>query len=182
MTFVRRILQACLALGVCSCIVFGIFKLTIMQVSSDSMENTLHDGDYLLIERISTDHPNHWWDGPEPHRGQIIVFHSTINSNEVVVKRVIASEHDWVSIQDGIVILNGTKLREPYVRWQMGYNPVAYSWPIHGNRPGAGAIEVPEGSYFVLGDNRGVSFDSRQFGSVPHRDVIGVVVCSFRPY
>jgi signal peptidase I len=176
MIFVKRTIQTSFVLALGVCILLAVSRLSVMQVSSSSMENTLHDGDYLLIEKVSVASVSYWWRGPRPSRGQIIVFRSPANTHEIAVKRIIAIPGDRVSIQNGSVILNGAKLDEPYVRWAQGYGPSAYYWPTSANTLRPNDIQVPGGSYFVLGDNRAVSFDSRHFGPVPRNDVIGVVI------
>ena len=176
MIFAKRVVQAFVAVTMCLSMPYAMVKLCVMQVSSSSMKNTLYDGDHLLLVKVGADRNQDWWNVPRPSRGDIIVFRSPLNTNELVVKRIIGIPGDSLGIQNGNVILNGSKLEEPYVRWEYGYSPAVDYWPAGADAMHPKAFEVPGGAYFVLGDNRAVSSDSRVFGPVPMRYVIGIVL------
>lgn len=173
---IKRIALSSFSVALSFCVLYAMVKLCVMQVSSGSMENTLYDGDYLLIVKSSGYGYEHWWNVPRLSRGDIIVFRSPVNANELAVKRIIGVPGDYLSIQKGNVMLNGSKLEEPYVRWEYGYSPAANHWPVGADALHPKAFKVPGGAYFVLGDNRAVSSDSRVLGPIPMRNIIGIVI------
>jgi signal peptidase I len=139
-------------------------------IPSGSMENTLLVGDHLLMSRIGYDatipfthyHVRLW---REPHRGQVIVFRPPIaDADEDYIKRLIGMPGDRVEIQHGIVFLNGQRLSEPY---RSGLPAIDDNY---------GPVTVPPRDYFVLGDNRNDSSDSRVWGFVPESNIIGTPV------
>ena len=88
-------------------------------------------------------------------------------STEVFIKRVVGLPGDRIALKDGVVVRNGTPEREPYIA-SCGQDPADCTFPR--------AVVLPAGTYFVLGDNRGASDDSRFWGPVRARDIVGVVV------
>jgi signal peptidase I len=171
-----QVLKFSLVLALCSCVAYIGSNLGIMQVSSNSMENTLRDEDYIVIERVSKGRAALWWPSRQLDRGDIVVFHSPADRNEIDVKRIIGVSGDQVDIEKGATLLNGTAVLEPYVRYEPGYNPNNDYWPRAIGATHRISAEVPGNSYFVLGDNRAVSLDSRFYGPVPLRYVVGVVI------
>lgn len=137
-------------------------------VREHSMENTLHNDDYVFVSKKS-----YTWFG-EPQRGDIIVFKSNLllenGQNKLLVKRIIGLPGDTISISGGIVYLNGVALEESYTK--DGYTQTEMS-----------EITVPENSLFCMGDNRQNSADSRdsRIGCVPMSDVKGKVVFRIWP-
>lgn len=100
-----------------------------------------------------------------PHRGDVIVFHPPISSNEEYIKRIIAIPGDTVALTDTALSVNGVQLKEPYV------NP-ADTGPNE-NGQVIPPTKLGPGEYWVMGDNRGDSIDSRSFGAVPRQNIIG---------
>lgn len=139
--------------------VFLLF-FRIVGVSGDSMKDTLHDQDRLVL--ISQFY--------SVKRGDIVVINR--HKEEPLIKRVVAVAGDTIEIdeQRGIVILNGTELQETFVRG--GVTP-AYGFQ--------GPYTVPEGYIFAMGDNRSESNDSRQLGAFPLEHVAGKVVFRLFP-
>ncbi len=137
-------------------------------VREHSMENTLHNDDYVFVSRKA-----YTWFG-EPQRGDIIVFKSNLllqnGQNKLLVKRIIGIPGDTISISGGIVYLNGEALEENYTK--DGYTLGDMS-----------EITVPEYSLFCMGDNRQNSADSRdgRIGCVSMNDVKGKVVFRLLP-
>jgi signal peptidase I len=139
-------------------------------IPSGSMENTLLIGDHLLVSRFGYDagvpltslHVSLWKD---PQRQQVIVFHPppAAQATNDFIKRVIGAPGDKLEIRRGAVWINGRVLVEPYVTFRMNANE---SYPYQ-------SVTVPPGNYFVMGDNRGNSFDSRYWGFVPRENIIG---------
>lgn len=177
-------------------IVGAVFVMTFIaqpfRIPSESMERTLLVGDFLLVNKMIYAPPGAWkWLLPyrEPRRGDVIVFHYPVKPEEHVVKRVIGTPGDAVHLQDGLATVNGVPQDEPYVAFEPAY-PDAYrdNFPTQiytdpGVDPGwwqemrsdvhAGELVVPENEYFVLGDNRNFSRDSRYWGFVPRRNIVG---------
>jgi signal peptidase I len=121
----------------------------IYAIPSASMQPTLQVGDHIIVTPFARD--------ARPQRGDVIVFRSPFD-DELMVKRVIAEPGDLVASINGRVILRGHAVAEPYALA-----------PTHGISPQI----VPADSYFVLGDNRTNSYDSRLWGTLPRSLVIG---------
>lgn len=148
-------------------------------INSASMQKTMQIGDYLLVHRLS--------EGAVIHRDELISFHYPLDAKQIFLKRVIGLPGDHIRIIDKQVIRNGLRLVEPYSEHVTAYiDPFRDNFPSTPNmnlpEPGAemlahhvlnGEVVVPEGSFFVLGDNRDDSLDSRYWGFVPRADVVG---------
>lgn len=141
-----------------ACAVLCFIQPTIVHQSS--MYPTCHDGDYLLIEKRA-------YSFSEPERGDIIVFRSKLNvdpssEKNLLIKRIIAVPGDHIKISDGTVTVNGSKLKESYLKESKYTN-------------GNSDCKIPKGKYFVMGDNREVSIDSRykEVGLVSKKDIVG---------
>jgi signal peptidase I len=124
-----------------------------MRVASASMEPTLEAGDSVLVDKLA---------GSAPRRGEVVAFRAP-DSDEILVKRVVGLGGDRVAIHDGRLVINGRRRTEPYA------DPKAIDSVFFG------PVEVPEKAVFVLGDNRGDSVDSRDFGAVPEDAILGRV-------
>lgn len=137
-------------------------------VRGDSMLPTLHENDYLIINKIG-------YKVGEPKNGDVIVFKSDLEQNDGtnkdLVKRIIGIEGDRIIIKDGKVYVNDKLLNEPYLSQGM-------------DTKGDIDLVVPQGKLFVLGDNREVSLDSRyeQVGLVDISDVEGKVLIRLYPF
>jgi signal peptidase I len=177
-------------------VVIAVFVITFIvqafQIPSESMENTLLIGDYLLVDKFrygGGDFWNHFMPYRNVSRGDIIVFKYPVNPNQHFVKRVIGIPGDHIRLQNRQVFVNGNPVTEPYVRFSSHVrDPFRDDFPrVDISVPGLeGAwwlqmrklvednqLIVPEGSYFVMGDNRDESLDSRYWGFVPRENVIG---------
>lgn len=153
---------------------FFIIESMVIQarvIPSASMEHTILIGDHLIVSLLGydigipfTEHHIALWRNPK--RQQIIVFEAPPQAahNEDFIKRVIGLPGDTVDIKRGVVFINGKKLNEPYL------NP-----PPDPSAPqeNAGPFHVLPGEYFVMGDNRDDSNDSRFWGDVPRQNIIG---------
>ncbi|MCA9960058.1 MAG: signal peptidase I [Anaerolineales bacterium] len=120
------------------------------RIDGSSMNPTLYDGQYLIINNIS-------YLLDEPQHGDVIVFHHPQNELNLI-KRVIGLPGDHVEIEDRHVSVNGVALDEPYIQASPIYN---------------GVWDVPEGQYFVLGDNRNNSSDSHSWNYLPEENILG---------
>jgi signal peptidase I len=154
-------------------LVFLLINGTIGQarvIPSGSMENTLLIGDHLIMSRIGYDAgvPFTNWHVPlwrNPRRQQVIIFKPPFAPDTPdYVKRVIGLPGDSVDIHDGSVWVNGRRLSENYTKDRT--DPYDLRVPY----------KVPENCYFVMGDNRSNSYDSRFWGCVPRNDIIGTPV------
>jgi signal peptidase I len=135
-------------------------------IPSGSMERTVLIGDHLIVSRIGYDAgvPFTDWHVPlwrEPKRQQIIVFRAPLPGTPDFIKRVIGLPGDTLEVKKGVVYINGKALDEPYR--QDAPNP-------HETRP---AVRIPTSEYFMMGDNRENSYDSRYWGFVPRANIIG---------
>jgi signal peptidase I len=130
-------------------------------VDGQSMEPNLHTGQFLIVSRLA-------YKFGVPQRGDIIVFDFPGNPADDYVKRVIGLPGDTVTIQAGQIFINGNRLEEPYL-------------PDERMLPTQGRWNVPDGSYFVLGDNRAHSSDSRRWGMLPEDAIIGKAWVSYWP-
>jgi signal peptidase I len=130
---------------------FGIsFAVQAVHVEGLSMFATLDDNDYLIANKI--DYRLH-----APQRGDIIILRPPTDNSKDFIKRIIALPGERLLISDGIVYINGHKLDEPYL-------PEA--WTTLNNWGGPDGQVVPPNDYFVMGDNRNRSQDSRIFGFI----------------
>lgn len=132
-------------------------------IPSPSMENTLLEGDRVLVNRLA-------YDFRSPERGDIVVFHppGQPSGSDPYIKRVIAVAKDTVALRDGYVWLNGVKQVESYVK----------AYPIIGEYP---ETTIKTGYVWVMGDNRNDSGDSRVFGQVPVNAIIGEAFARYWP-
>jgi signal peptidase I len=176
------------------------FLLQPFRIPSESMERTLLVGDFLLVDKMIYGRPG---DGPggrpgawsrllpyrEVQRGDIVVFHFPLDPAEHVVKRVIGVPGDRIRLKDGAVYRNGKAVTEPYAVFETaagdafrdqfpegGYtNPGIdpHWWQVMRADVQGGELIVPADSYFVLGDNRNHSRDSRYWGFVPRAAIVG---------
>jgi signal peptidase I len=177
-------------------VIIAVFVITFVvqafQIPSESMENTLLIGDYLLVDkfRYGGSEP---WDHLMPYRqvrrGDVIVFRYPVNPTQHFVKRVIGVPGDHIRLVNKQVYINGKPLVEPYVRYSSRvHDAFRDEFPrLNISVPGLeGAwwlemhklvednqLIVPEGYYFALGDNRDESLDSRYWGFVPRANIIG---------
>jgi signal peptidase I len=135
-------------------------------IPSESMVKTLLIGDHVLVSRFGYDaevpftglHVSLW---RQPHRQQVIVFHAPLPGHPDFVKRVIGMPGDKLEIRAGAVWINGQPLTEPYLA------DTPDTW--ENRKPET----VPADSYFVMGDNRNNSYDSRYWGFVPRSALVG---------
>lgn len=143
------------------------FVMRIIVVSGPSMENTLHNGDAMLV----------WSLGYTPQQGDVVVLTKRSYQEDSIVKRVIATGGQRVDIdyETGTVYVDGIPLEEDYIKEPMQV-------PSYGEQ--VNHVIVPEGCLFVMGDNRNQSADSRylEIGIVDERCVIGRVVMVIYPF
>lgn len=138
-------------------------------VPTASMERTILVGDHLFMNKLlyGPEIPLTHWRLPRLktiHRGDIVVFLYPRDPEETYLKRVAAVGGDRVEINDGVLVVNGRPVREPYA---------VHKAPLHSAQEQMAPLLVPQGQLFVMGDNRDNSSDSRDWGFVPVTNVIG---------
>jgi signal peptidase I len=142
----------------------AILRLFIIQpfwIPSGSMEPNLLPNDRIIVNMlVYRFHP--------PQRGDIIVFRYPLDPSRDFVKRLIALPGETVEIRNNNVIINGVRLNEPYL-------------PPRTFEADYGPFTVPQGSYFMMGDNRNNSDDSRVWGTVPKKNIIGKTFVIYWP-
>jgi signal peptidase I len=175
----RNVLWFLLAFGSSLFLLCFVFFIAILQVSSGSMRDTLRERDYIVVLRTEFLTRHQLCPRISAHRGQIVVLQAPSDPSVVLVKRVSALGGDRIRIFNGKVILNGVVQNENYVVGTHG-NIADSSWPSDWGLEGQRDIIVPADHYFVLGDNRDSSMDSRHWGSVPVENVIGKLLFSIR--
>lgn len=127
-------------------------------VDGSSMEPNFHNGQYLLVDKIS-------YRLTTPKRGDVIVFHPPKAPTLNYIKRIIALPGDTIDIQDGKITVNGAEIDEPYIPAE---KTLVRNSAAANLKQTLGPTE-----YFVLGDNRDHSSDSREWGAMPRENIIG---------
>ncbi len=155
----RDVLET-LVLALLFAFVIRTFVVEVYQVSGNSMTNTLHDQERVLVNKFI-------YKIRDPQPGDIIVFKYPRQPDREFIKRVVAVGGDTVEMRGGVVYVNGEPFNEaPTVRLSAG---------------DFGPVVVPPDSVFVLGDNRSNSEDSRYFGEVPLSHIRGLAVARIWP-
>jgi signal peptidase I len=143
-------------------------------IPSGSMESTVLIGDHLLMSRIGYEAGVpftswHWRLWRAPKRGQIMVFRAPVPGSPDFIKRLIGLPGDTIEIRDGAVWLNGKRQNEPYINEPMDMQS---SCDFGCGKP----VTVPPHSYFMMGDNRNNSKDSRSWGFAPDDSIEGTPI------
>lgn len=142
------------------------FAVQNFNIEGTSMEPSLHNTELILVDKWS-------YLFHAPDRGDVIVFVAPPDPSQDYIKRIIAIPGDTLTIHDTTVIVDGVTLSEPYVAPQNQGNP--YAFKVINN------MVIPSNDYFVLGDNRGGSSDSRNWGFVPRANIIGKAALVYWP-
>jgi len=176
-------------------LIIRTFVVEAFKIPTSSMENTLLVGDFLLVNKAvyGAEIPEtnlHLPAFEEPKRSDVIVFHPPIEPDLNYVKRVVGVGGDTLEMRHKVLYVNGHRKREPYARymdrtgdavhpamsWQYGYlitSLRASHIKYHPSRDNWGPLVVPPGKFFVLGDNRDNSEDSRYWGFVDRDEILG---------
>jgi signal peptidase I len=147
------------------------FGFQVARVEGLSMAPTLADQDRLIVNKFAYRSLcfGNWCTGGAPGRGDIVMLFYPLNPDKSFVKRVIAEEGDTVRIVDGQVYVNDVPMRDDFVP------------PEYRSHDDFGPTVIPEGYYFVMGDHRNNSSDSRHWGFVPKKYIIGKVQLRWWP-
>jgi len=164
--FVMDILETVTFVGSLFIVVY-LFIMQPHQVKGSSMDNTFHNGEYILTNKLA-------YKFGSPHRGDVVVFSSPDNKDIDFIKRIIALPGEKIRIENNTIYINGKALKEQYIEGQTLTLEDAYL------KEGQEEI-IPNGHIFVMGDNRQRSSDSRMFGPVPTQDIIGRVFFRYFP-
>ena len=171
----KGVLELPVILLVSFALVFGIVRPVVaapFYVGSSSMDPTLHGcegctNDRLLINKFV-------YRFTEPERGDIVLFENQQGGEDPLIKRVVGLPGEELELRGGRVYVDGALLEEPYLR----HDPCKPGFP---KTCSFGPVTVPEDHYFMMGDNRTGSLDSRFFGPVPEDDIIGEALVRFWP-
>jgi len=139
------------------------FRLFIAQpfiVDGASMDPTFRTGQYLIVDELT-------YHFKTPARGSVLIFKYPKDTSKYFIKRVIGLAGETVTIKDGKVSINGKVLNEPYVKLPKNDNE---------------SYTLAQGEYYVMGDNRYASADSRLWGPVPEKDIIGRPILRVYPF
>lgn len=180
------------------------FNVQAFEIPSGSMEKTLLVGDHVLVDRVRYSPASHWLKPVVPYHhprdGDVVVFMSVVTPNLHLVKRIMGVPGDRLRLVHKVVYRNGVALKEPYAIHMAGvHEPAVDNFPAIGPPDGStpqwdaiwnkyvhkGVLVVPPRHYFVMGDNRENSYDSRYWGFVPARNLIGrplIVYWSYRAH
>jgi signal peptidase I len=186
-SLVELVITVAIAVGLA--LLIQAFVVKPYRIPSGSMEPTLHIGQRILANRLIS----------HPSVGDIVVFHPPAGadpasatcgnpnqgaghsqpcdtptpqqSSQTFIKRVVAGPGDTVAIRDGHVYRNGVREKDPYIEPCGGDPSCSFPTPV----------KVPPGDYFMMGDNRGASDDSRFWGPVPDKWVIGIAFFTYWP-
>lgn len=156
----RRSFAGNITLGALIAITIVLFVMQGYRVSGACMEPHLYTGERVLAYKMA-------YLVHAPLRGDIVIFHYPRNPSEIFVKRVIGLPGETVEIRSGRVLINGNLLSDPH-----------RAFAAHGNW---GPEFVPHDHFFVMGDNRDVSDDSRYWGCLPSYQIVGRAVACYWP-
>jgi signal peptidase I len=132
------------------------FCFELARVDGSSMAPTVLHGDRLIVDKLA-------YRFGAPASGDVVLFRSPVHPDEAYVKRIVARPGDTIVIRSGKVFVNGAPFREPHIP------------PEFQSHENWGPYPVPDGFYMVLGDHRNRSSDSRAWGPISHRAIIGKI-------
>lgn len=174
---------ALLVLAPLVAILLTMFVFQSYEVDGPSMQTTLHDKDRLIVLKLPRTWSRITGHNYIPGRGDVIVFKHEMgaalegNSSKQLIKRVVALPGERVVVKDGVLTVYNSQ-------YPQGFSPdktMPYGTVI-GQTDGDVDLVVPEGEVFVAGDNRGNSLDSRYFGTVPAKDIVGKLGLRLYPF
>lgn len=143
-------------------LIIRTFFFQFFYIPSRSMESTLLINDRIIVTKFS-----YWFN--EPQRGDVVVFKYPLNPSTLYVKRVIALPGENIKLKDSKLYINDTLVSEPYLPDDLKFEDF-------------GPVEVPEGEFFMMGDNRNNSSDSRTWGFVKKDLILGKSQVIYWPF
>ncbi len=149
------------AIAVLLAVVIRLFLFEPFIIPSESMYPALQINDRLMVNKLS-------YRMGEPDRGDVIVFKYPMDPNRDFVKRLIAVGGETIEIRDSVLFINDRPVPEEYLPEGLEFGDY-------------GPVKVPEGTYFMMGDNRNSSDDSRSWGMMPEENIIGKAVFIYWP-
>lgn len=158
-----------LLIAIALAFILRTFLFTPIVVEGSSMEPTLEDQNRMIVTKIG-----------EPKRFEIIVFHAT--ESEDYIKRVIGLPGDRIEYKEDKLYINGKLYNEPYLddfKQELVDGPLTGSFTL--KETPVGSDVVPEGHFFVMGDNRRNSKDSRHIGAIPFKKIVGTTRIVYFP-
>jgi signal peptidase I len=179
---VKRLLEyaAVIAAAVLVALAVQAWLVKPYRIPSESMLGTLRPGDRVLVNRAV-------YHLHEPRRGDVVVFRYPRDPDVVFIKRIVGVPGDVLEVRDGRLYVNGERPREPYVHRTSGRaDPTVAQAAIAGSTLHdpwslAEPYRVPGDEYFVMGDNRTDSDDSRDWGTVPRAAIVGEGLATYWP-
>ncbi|RJP75811.1 MAG: signal peptidase I [Candidatus Zixiibacteriota bacterium] len=178
-----------------------VIRTTVVEayrIPSSSMEDTLLIGDFLMVnkflygirtpDRIGVPFTRIGFDVPhtrlpalrDPQRGDVVVFKYPKDPSQNYIKRLVGLPGDTIEIRDKVLLINGRVLTNPpkakFADWRVWPDEVQQRDIVpagNGNRDNYGPVVVPDDHYFMMGDNRDNSSDSRYWGFLPHDNIVG---------
>ena len=144
-----------------------VFVVSAYRVNSASMEDTLMNGDYIFVNKLAYDY------GTDPRIGDIVVFEYPMNHEKDFIKRIVALPGQEVQVADKVFYVDGEVASIPPMSKNIDKRIIPGDLSYRDN---FGPYTVPEGEYFVVGDNRDDSRDSRFWGCVPRENIRGKAV------
>jgi signal peptidase I len=140
-------------------VVIRVFIIQPYIVEGQSMEQSFQNNDYLITEKIS-------FRFREPQRGEVVIFHPPDNPSVNYIKRIVGLPEDKVEVKEGSVYINSNRIYEPYLKSnEETLSPKEKDF----------VYTLKEGEYFVFGDNRNHSSDSREIGAIPKVNIVSRV-------
>ena len=178
----KRVLEYAVVVAAAVLVAFAVQAWLVKpyRIPSESMLSTLRPGDRVLVNRAV-------YHLREPERGDVIVFQYPRDPDVVFIKRVVGVPGDVLRVVDGRLYVNGRKQPEPYVHRTAGHiDPTVAQAAVAGSTLHdpwslAEPYTVPADEYFVMGDNRTDSDDSRDWGTVPRTAIVGEGLATYWP-
>jgi signal peptidase I len=163
--------------------ILRIFVIQAFAIPTPSMENTLMVGEHPMALKFAyglynpLDHKM-ILDFNKPKRGDVVIFRDpTEKTTSMWIKRCMGLPGDIIEMKDKVLFINGQKMEEPYI---VHKDMIIYP-PQYSPRDTFGPVTVPEGHYFMMGDNRDQSYDSRFFGFLPYNKIRGQAFLVYWP-
>jgi len=150
------------AIAVILAVIIRVFLFQPFYIPSGSMEPTLTKGDRIIVSKIN-------YRLSSPQRGDVIVFKYPVNPDKDFIKRVIGLPGETLEIRDNKLYINGEFVEQPFLPPYLTYGDF-------------GPVTIPEGRYFMMGDNRNNSEDSRFWGTLPSENIIGKTLLIYWPF